>query len=276
MGDADKNEYENALAEWEAVEETQHLKIQSVGDSSVVKINSNLALGHMKSTIFDRIININDIHAPVCDKPTDFNCIQQFIRSLFGPEYINSETKYDEVTKMIFLSKRALSELDPDFQFQLLITLFQNLLKQKPSGRFGSHWEEIGFQGNDPGTDLRGAGLFGLWLLIDGSERNDPKMFSESKKYNFPYCTTLLTLCRAVIRLLKENQLNAYINQCEKTDKVLSEVFQFLHSEFELKWKNLSASSRNVAAAGELTRNIDSNRNTIIKNFSLSAEYTDP
>ena len=57
---------------------------------------------------------------------------------------------------------------------------------------------------------------------------------------------------------------------------MLSEVFQFLHSEFELKWKNLSASSRNVAAAGELTRNIDSNRNTIIKNFSLSAEYTDP
>ena len=67
--------------------------------------------------------------------------------------------------------------------------------------------------GNDPGTDLRGAGLFGLWLLIVGSERNDPKMFSESKKYNFPYCTTLLTLCRAVIRLLKENQLNSFINQ---------------------------------------------------------------
>ena len=70
-----------------------------------------------------------------------------------------------------------------------------------------------GVKGNDPGTDLRGAGIFGLWLLIVGSERNDSKMFSESKKYNFPYCTTLLTLCRAVIRLLKENQLNSFINQ---------------------------------------------------------------
>ena len=67
--------------------------------------------------------------------------------------------------------------------------------------------------GNDPGTDLRGAGLFGLWLLIVGSERNDLKMFTESKKYNFPYCTTLLTLCRAASRLLKENQLNSFINQ---------------------------------------------------------------
>ena len=48
---------------------------------------------------------------------------------------------------MIMLTKRSLSELDPDFQFQLLNTLFLNLTKQKPSGRFGSHWEEIGFQG---------------------------------------------------------------------------------------------------------------------------------
>ena len=48
---------------------------------------------------------------------------------------------------MIMLTKRGLSELDPDFQFQLLNTLFLNLTKQKPSGRFGSHWEEIGFQG---------------------------------------------------------------------------------------------------------------------------------
>lgn len=49
--------------------------------------------------------------------------------------------------KMILLTKRGLSELNPDFQFQLLSSLFLNLTKQKPSGRFGSHWEEIGFQG---------------------------------------------------------------------------------------------------------------------------------
>jgi len=28
--------------------------------------------------------------------------------------------------------------------------------------RYGSHWERIGFQGNDPATDLRGVGLLGL------------------------------------------------------------------------------------------------------------------
>jgi len=230
----------------------------------------------MHDASYDRVIDVKDISAPVLDSPTDLSCFQQFLRTTIGPEFIRRDPEYDEVMKMILLTKRGLSELNPDFQFQLLSSLFLNLTKQKPSGRFGSHWEEIGFQGNDPGTDLRGAGLFGLWLLIVGSERNDPKMFSESKKYNFPYCTTLLTLCRAVIRLLKENQLNSFINQCENTEKVLCEVFQFLHFEFETRWKNLSASNRNVAAAGEITRQIDSNRNKIIQRFSLGPELSDP
>ena len=62
----------------------------------------------------------------------------------------------------------------------------------------------------------------------------------------------------------------------ENTEKVLCEVFEFLHSEFETKWKNLSASDRNVSAAGEITRQIDSNRNAIIQRFSLRPEMSDP
>jgi hypothetical protein len=32
--------------------------------------------------------------------------------------------------------------------------------------RFGPHWELIGFQGNDPSTDLRGVGMLGLLQLL--------------------------------------------------------------------------------------------------------------
>ena len=62
----------------------------------------------------------------------------------------------------------------------------------------------------------------------------------------------------------------------ENIEKVLCDVFQFLHSEFETQWKNLPASNRNVAAAGEITRQIDSNRNKIVQRFSLAPELTDP
>jgi hypothetical protein len=34
--------------------------------------------------------------------------------------------------------------------------------------RYGSHWGEIGFQGRDPATDLRSAGILSLiyWLTF--------------------------------------------------------------------------------------------------------------
>ena len=121
----------------------------------------------MHDASYDRVIETKDICAPVLDSPTDLSCFQQFLRlvviflkswskidgngalfrNLIGPEFIRSNSDLADVTKLILLTKRGLSELDSDFQFQLLNTLFQNLTKEKPSGRFGSHWEEIGFQG---------------------------------------------------------------------------------------------------------------------------------
>ena len=37
--------------------------------------------------------------------------------------------------------------------------------------RRGPHWKEIGFQGSDPSTDFRGAGLLGLQNLVDFASR---------------------------------------------------------------------------------------------------------
>jgi hypothetical protein len=35
-------------------------------------------------------------------------------------------------------------------------------------GRRGSHWQELGFQGDDPATDLRGCGMLGLLQVSVG------------------------------------------------------------------------------------------------------------
>lgn len=32
--------------------------------------------------------------------------------------------------------------------------------------RYGPHWTALGFQGDDPATDLRGAGMLGLLQLF--------------------------------------------------------------------------------------------------------------
>ena len=36
---------------------------------------------------------------------------------------------------------------------------------EKLTSRVSPQWKELGFQGNDPATDFRGMGLFGLMCL---------------------------------------------------------------------------------------------------------------
>jgi ELMO domain-containing protein len=45
---------------------------------------------------------------------------------------------------------------------QILKALYIKLIDGAYRGTIGKHWEEIGFQGSDPRTDIRGAGLLGL------------------------------------------------------------------------------------------------------------------
>ena len=56
------------------------MKINSVGDSNIIQINSHLALRQMHDSSYDRFIDIKDISAPVLDLPTDLSCFQQLLR----------------------------------------------------------------------------------------------------------------------------------------------------------------------------------------------------
>ena len=74
--------------------------------------------------------------------------------------------------------------------------------------------------GNDPATDFRGVGTFGLFLLIALGENKkiSRNLFAQSQREstNFPYCTCLITLCRATLRHLKNGDLN-YFYKTHKT-----------------------------------------------------------
>ena len=71
--------------------------------------------------------------------------------------------------------------------------------------------------GNDPGTDLRGVGLFGIFLLLRLTAKTSlvEKMFAQSsgETTNFPFCTCLLTLAKSTLALLKDGSLNLRIKQ---------------------------------------------------------------
>ena len=50
---------------------------------------------------------------------------------------------------------------------RVLVSVYRGLLGASECPPvYGSHWEAVGFQGNDPSTDVRGAGMLGLLLLL--------------------------------------------------------------------------------------------------------------
>lgn len=50
--------------------------------------------------------------------------------------------------------------------YRILSAVYQRFTSLPKPQRYGSHWADVGFQGNDPATDLRSCGVLGLVQLL--------------------------------------------------------------------------------------------------------------
>ena len=81
--------------------------------------------------------------------------------------------------------------------------------------RYGSHWEEIGFQGSDPSTDLRGVGILGLlqalYLVITPEIfpfTQDLYRLSRLEGQEFPLLVLSLNMTRITVQVVRDGILN--------------------------------------------------------------------
>ena len=99
--------------------------------------------------------------------------------------------------------------------FQILLTLFKQFTGDRlDCPRYGSHWEQVGFQGNDPATDLRGVGMLGLIhpLFLVSTPELFPfgaKAFQISLKVDqhFPFMVLSINLTRIAYDALLDGLL---------------------------------------------------------------------
>ncbi|XP_046759435.1 ELMO domain-containing protein 3 isoform X10 [Gallus gallus] len=82
--------------------------------------------------------------------------------------------------------------------------------------RYGAHWEELGFQGADPGTDLRGTGMLGLmqmlYFVMDSQMLPlalEIFRLSQHETQNFPFCIMSVNITRLVLQALREECLSS-------------------------------------------------------------------
>ncbi|GFG28662.1 hypothetical protein Cfor_06583 [Coptotermes formosanus] len=154
---------------------------------------------------------------------------------LLGPPELHDHLTAER--DLVFaIAQRELDMSEP-VHVRMLQTVYQRLTGTRlDCPHYGSHWEHIGFQGTDPGTDLRGVGMLGLLQLLYLS--NTPHLIplardiyrvSVDDQQNFPLAVMSLNMTRIALQALRRGELN---RECNHQQLVLHVVNQFYVAVF--------------------------------------------
>jgi len=150
--------------------------------------------------------------------------------------------------------------------------------------RFGAHWEDIGFQGSDPSTDLRGVGMLGLvqalYLVIT------PEMFpfaqdvyhlSRQDSQEFPLMVLSLNITRITLHVLRDGLLNRYLTLEDDVWTTVNFFYCALLYHVYHIWKS---QHKTISSSGFVLQDAESfgraNVGLVIKNFErfLNTNYS--
>jgi hypothetical protein len=128
---------------------------------------------------------------------------------------------------------------------RMLLTLYRALTGDALAPpTYGNHWEVIGFQGNDPSTDLRGSGLFALVQLLYFAKNYRPLLLklyqlSRDERQNFPLATLSTNVTAMVLLALRQRyKLYGEIGRRGSVYEVVNELYVAAFYHMYLEWKN--------------------------------------
>lgn len=77
----------------------------------------------------------------------------------------NKKNNFAVAKRLAAIAKKQLSNTEEEF---FMLEQIWTKLTSEPFSRYGGHWNQLGFQGRDPATDLRSTGVLSLlqWLLF--------------------------------------------------------------------------------------------------------------
>ena len=129
---------------------------------------------------------------------------------------------------------------------QALQTVYKKLTGSSSPGRYGSHWEDIGFHGVDPADNLRGVGCVGLMQLIYFLEmpRTLPLareiykyMHSRDQEHSVPFCVLSINMTQLALSALREGCLSRVCNKRDQVFIVVNEFHIAMLYHFYTIWK---------------------------------------
>ena len=184
-------------------------------------------------------------------------CMARFMEKVMGKKELSSPSLVDErelvfvIAKVAFGKGSYVSELEPEvIHLRMLQTIFSHVTGSKePRARIGRHWEEIGFQGTDPATDLRDLGMLSMLLLLYASSNHLQKVkqvfpfasgsasVSDAADHGFPFSLLAISLSRICLEVLRSGGLTDAMNREQSVLDVLNTFFMGLLLEFFSHWR---------------------------------------
>ncbi|NXU29952.1 ELMD3 protein, partial [Thalassarche chlororhynchos] len=255
-------ELRRAQEEWEAVEEIQS-GLGGTSAGAAPPISFNEALQYFQTADLSE-----------CRKKVRATVRRQglaaLVRFLFGPPRLQPQLQGERELALAM----ALCGLDDNerVHMRILQTIYKKLTRSRLGcPRYGAHWEELGFQGADPGTDLRGTGMLGLmqilYFVMDSQTLPlAQEIFTLSQHetqapaitllllQNFPFCIMSVNITRIVIQALREERLSRECNRRQQVIAVLNDLYAaaFLQLYRIWKWQH-----KTVADSGFLLKELE-------------------
>ncbi|XP_068957192.1 ELMO domain-containing protein 3 [Petaurus breviceps papuanus] len=156
---------------------------------------------------------------------------------MFGPPQLRDGLQ-EERELILAIAQCGLDNEDP-VHGRVLQTIYKKLTGSRfDCALYGAHWEELGFQGSNPATDLRGAGFLALlhllYLVMDSKTlllAHDIFWLSQHHIQHFPFCVMSVNITRIVIQALREDCLSKECNRQHTVIPVVNNLYAaaFLH-----------------------------------------------
>ncbi|XP_029088583.1 ELMO domain-containing protein 3 isoform X1 [Monodon monoceros] len=154
---------------------------------------------------------------------------------LFGPPKLHQALR-EERDLVLAIAQCGLDSQDP-MHGRVLQTIYKKLTGSKfDCALHGDHWEDLGFQGTNPATDLRGAGFLALlhllYLVMDSKTLlMAQEIFRLSRHHiqQFPFCLMSVNITRITIQALREGCLS---RECNRQHEVVPVVNSFYAATF--------------------------------------------
>ncbi|CAG5125744.1 unnamed protein product [Candidula unifasciata] len=162
---------------------------------------------------------------------------------LFGPPKLHRDLLPQR--ELLFCVAATPFDNSSESHNRILQTIYRCLTGSRfDCQRFGSHWEEIGFQGKDPATDLRGTGMLSLLHLLHFLQSPSTKdlardvyKLSLHPTQNFPFCIMSINLSRISLQAVREDVYNKECNRSKDVINTVNNIYTALFLHLYIAWK---------------------------------------